>query len=47
VERVYCPSTTPGTALLAKLDGHHPERFRTVHLGEVRGVVGDILAPIG
>ena len=47
VEKVYCPSPTPGTALLAKLDGHHPETFRTVYLDRVRGTVGDILAPIG
>jgi len=47
VEKVYCPSPTPGTALLAKLDSNHPETFHTVYLDQVRGTVGDILAPIG
>jgi Ca2+-binding RTX toxin-like protein len=47
VEKVFCPSPTPGTALLAKLDGRHPTSFRTVYLNRVRGTVGDILAPIG
>src|SRR3954468_3820256 len=47
VEKVYCPSPTPGTALLAKLDSNHPETFHTVDLDQVRGTVGDILAPIG
>ena len=47
VEKVYCPSPTPGTALLARLDSNNPERFRTVYLDSVRGTVGDILAPIG
>ena len=47
VEKVYCPSPTPGTALLARLDSNNPERFHTVYLDSVRGTVGDILAPIG
>ncbi|HEX5089360.1 MAG TPA: hypothetical protein VFV89_16240 [Nocardioides sp.] len=45
VEKVYCPSPTPGTALLARLDGNHPETFHTVRLHHIRGTVGDILAP--
>ena len=47
VEKVYCPSPTPGTALVARLDGNDPDTFRTVYLDRVRGTVGDILAPIG
>jgi len=47
VEKVYCPSPTPGTALLARLDSNHPETFHTVYLDRVHGTVGDILAPIG
>ena len=47
VEKVYCPSPTPGTARVATLDGTHPEQFRTIPLDHVRGVVGHILAPMG
>lgn len=47
VERVYCPSPTPGTAQVAKLDGDNPTSFRTVYLDRIRGTVGDILGPVG
>jgi hypothetical protein len=47
VERVYCPSPTPGTAQVARLDGYDPTSFRTVYLDRIRGTVGDILAPVG
>jgi hypothetical protein len=47
VERVYCPSPTPGTAQVARLDGYNPTSFRTVYLDRIRGTVGDILAPVG
>jgi RTX calcium-binding nonapeptide repeat (4 copies) len=47
VEKVYCPSPTPGTAQVARLGSAHPTAFRTVHLDGIRGAVGDILAPVG
>ncbi len=46
VEKVYCPSSQSGKALVARLDGYSPA-FRTVSLDRVRGTVGAILAPVG
>jgi hypothetical protein len=45
VEKVYCPSPTPGTAQVARLSGPRPTYFKTVQLDRVHGTVGDILAP--
>lgn len=45
VERVYCPSPDAGKALVADLTVKHPT-FKSVKLSKVKGVVGEILAPV-
>jgi hypothetical protein len=46
VEEVYCPSPTPGVALVADLTEPYPA-FEPEALDEVPGVVGAIMAPAG
>jgi hypothetical protein len=46
VERVYCPSPTPGKAFVASLTSRHPA-FHDVWLNRIPGTVGAILAPVG
>ncbi len=45
VEKVYCPSPDAGKALVADLTVKYPE-FKPVKLAKVKGVTGEILAPV-
>jgi Ca2+-binding RTX toxin-like protein len=46
VERVFCPSPSPGKATVASLRSSHPV-FHDVWLDDVPGTIGAILAPVG
>jgi Ca2+-binding RTX toxin-like protein len=46
VERVFCPSASPGKAQVAYLTGAAPA-FHDVWLSQVNGTTGAILAPVG